>query len=200
MRAWTVIGVGLLCCPLFVWAEEVTELRNEGDGSYSMKIEGKEYLAMSVQDALQLHEDHSSLKQRLAEANEKLAKYTAVTNQYEDLRGKYVTLSGEYNTLAQDSIDLSGRYSQTADKLVLLNQGYSSLVVEYDDLVEKYRDVALRTSPREPLDVGLGAVTSNNSTHGVVMVGAGTRVLNLGLRAWVFGGKETYGAMIGASF
>jgi predicted nuclease with TOPRIM domain len=165
-----------------------------------MKIDGKNYIAMSEVVALQLNTKIEKQKQKLAEVTEELVQYKSLTNQYEELRGKYVKLTTEYNKLAENSIQLNERYAMTADKLVTLTQDYSRLAVEYDALVKKYRDIALRTSPREPLDVGLGTVTSNNTTHGIVMVGAGTHVFDVGVRAWLFGGQDNYGVILGTSF
>lgn len=200
MRTRGLIGLMLVCMPYYAWAEGISDMHDNGDGSYSMKIDGKSYIAMSESTALRLNTKIEGLKQKLAEVTEELAQYKSLSNQYEELRKKYVTLTNEYNTLADNSIQLNGRYAAAADKLVALAQDYSKLGHDYDALAEKYREIARRTLPREALDIGLGAVSTDNTTRGVVMVGAGTRVLDVGVRAWLFGGQNNYGVMLGTSF
>jgi hypothetical protein len=200
MRIRGLIGLMLVCVPYCAWAEGISDLRDNGNGSYSMKINGKDYIAMSVSTALELNTKIEEQKKKLTEMTGELAQYKLLGNQYEELRGKYVALTNEYNKLADDSIQLNGRYAAAADKLVTLTQNYSKLGHDYDALAGKYREIAIRAVPREALDIGLGAVSTNNTTRGVVMVGAGTHVLDVGVRAWLFGGQNNYGVMLGTSF
>lgn len=190
----------LLCLPVCALAENVSDLRNLGGGIYSMKIDGNTYTAMPEADKKQLVADLENMAKELAEAKKLVARQTALSNQYEDLRNKYAALTSEYSTLADNSIQLNGRYAAAADKLVTLNQSYSKLGHDYDALAEKYRQIAIRAVPREALDIGLGAVSTTNTTRGVVMVGAGTHILNAGVRAWLFGGQNNFGVILGTSF
>ena len=202
MGRWMILA--LFCSlPLPGWAQEVSHLSAQGDGSYLLRIDGKTYIALSQEDAAQAVAalgETERLREQLAAVSKTLRDYQTLSGEYETLRERYAALSADYGTLSADSLQLSARYATAADDLITLNQGYGKLVGEYDGLVERYRRVALRTAPRQPLDIGVGAITSHHATSGVVMVGAGTRLFELGVRGWLFGGQESYGVMLGASF
>ena len=201
MKTKGFIALLLVCLPICALAENVSDLRNKGGGIYSMKIDGQDYTAMPESDRKQLVTDLENMSKELAAAKILVAKQTSLSNQYEELKGKYVALTNDYSALADNSIQLNGRYAAAADNLVTLTQNYSKLGHDYDALAGRYREIAIRAVPREALDVGIGAVSSSNSaTRGVVMVGAGTHVFDVGVRAWLFGGQNNYGVMLGTSF
>ena len=199
----TLIAALLTFLPILSSAGTVSELQAQGDGIYTMKIDGKKYKALSeeIDNQVQLAlAEHAKLKEKLTEATKKLEKYEQLTNQYDELRGKYVVLTGDYKRLSEDSLQLNGKYSEAAGNLIALNKDYGNLVKEYDALTEKYRQIAVRSHPREALDFGLGVQNRDDKNKGVAMVGAGTRVFNQSLRGWLFGGEKNYGLVLGLSF
>lgn len=196
-------GVLFMLFPIGSSAESVTDLVAQPDGFYSLKIDNRNYVALSSADVEQAQAAlaaNAALTQKLAEVTAKLQQYQSMTNQYEELRVKFAVLTSDYKNLSEDSLRLNGDYSAAANNLVTLNQDYGKLVKDYDSLTQKYREAALRSRPRSPFDIGIGAVSVDNTTRGIAMVGAGTPVFDIDLRAWLFGGQDTYGVLLGASF
>lgn len=196
-------GLVLVLLPMTGNAESVTDLAAQADGTYVMKIDGNNYVALSSADLGQITaavSESVALKQKLAEVTAKLERYQALTEQYEQLKTHYADLTGNYKNLSEDALRLNGEYSVAANNLVTLNQDYSKLVKDYDSLTEKYRNVALRSRLRNPLDIGLGALSADDKAHGIAMIGAGTQLLEVDVRGWLFGGRDTYGLLLGASF
>ncbi len=196
-------GLLLMLLPIMSNAESVTDLVPQPNGTYLLKIDGKRYVALSPADVEQTAAAlaaNVALKQQLEATTAKLEQYQALTHQYEELRQNYVALSSDYHNLSGESLRLNHDFSTAASNLVILNRDYSQLVKDYDSLTEKYRDAALRSHPRNPLDIALGAVSTDSKTQGVVMVGTGTRVLDVDVRAWLIGGQDSYGVLLGSSF
>lgn len=193
----------LLLMSLPVLAETVTDVRLSSGGTYVMKIDGKDYVAITkaqLNEMVQALQENATLKSRLTKADQDLKDYRSLTNSYEQLKQDYLGLTDRYKGLAADSVALGERYSDAAGKLVTLTNDYRGLTKDYDALSQKYRDVALRTAPRQPIDLGLGVIHSDDTDRFVAMAGIGTQVFGVGLRGWVFGGHSTYGVMIGTSF
>lgn len=199
----TTLAACLLAASIPALADTVTDVARTADGAYAMKIDGQPHVAVTraqLDAMVKAVEDSLALKERLAKAEQDLAAYRSLTATYEQLRKDYSALAEKYKLLADDSLKLGERYSKAGADLVALNKEYGKLVKDYDALAQKYRDVAVRTAPRHPFDLGLGIVHSNEEDHAVAMAGMGTQLFSVELRGWVFGGPDTYGVMIGTSF
>lgn len=200
-RALLVAAMVLL--PLAAAAETIGSVTAQGNGTYRVEIDGRGHVALTESDYHQLVTalaENVALKKSLAAATDKLAQYQSLTDDYESMRQHYLVLTGEYRDLSDNALRLNADYATAADRLLTLNHDYSQLVRDYDSLTEKYRNVALRSRPREMFDIGLGAVASDNRTSGILMVGTGAELLKVNLRGWLFGGPDNYGVIIGSSF
>jgi len=201
-RAWLCAAL-LTLLPAAAKAENISGVTALSNGIYALQIDGRNYMALpsdKYQQNLKLLGAAASCAADLEATAAKLKEYQTLTSQYEELKGKYAALARDYQRLSEDSLRLNGDYASAADNLLTLNQGYSRLAHDYDALAEKYRTIALRTHPRKPLDIGIGAIASDNKTNGVLMVGAGTSLLNVELRGWLLGGPDHYGLIVGSSF
>jgi len=186
-----------------VKAQTVANVMPSGGGTYVMTIDGRPYVALARAQADEMTnalQEIAALKKQLASANVIVKECRSVTDAYERLRKDYVALTDRFKVLADDSVKLNERYSEAAGKLVVLNKDYAALVSDYDALAKKYRDIAVRSAPRDPFDLGIGVVHAADTDRVVAMGGMGTRIFNVGLRGWVFGGQGTYGVMVGTSF
>lgn len=193
---------------LIVWsfsvqADTVTDVSPLAGGTYVMKINGTPHVAVTKArlDAMAMaQEENSVLMEKLAKTEQDLREYRSLTTSYEQLRKDYVVLTDKFKLLTDDSLKLGERYSEAGSKLITLAKDYGGLVKDYDVLAQKYRDIALRSDPRQPFDLGMGVVHSADTDHVVALAGMGTGIFDVGLRGWVFGGQDTYGVMIGVSF
>ena len=196
---WGVLWV-CLWVPLISFAQDVADLQVGQNGIYTLKIDSEKYVAIKEAEYYEMVKVINALKEQLSAANIKIKGYKANSDAYEENRKKYIALTAGYKKQTEEMTRLNVKYLDTSEKLIALNNEYSKTLKSFDALVEKYRDVALRSSPRNPVDVGLGVLTVNDIQHNVFMFGAGTDVFGLNFRGWLYGGQDTYGAMVGMSF
>lgn len=199
----------ILALPAFVSAEEIRVVEKLNIG-YKLKIDTTPYRAMPETSyntliekvtgdakAIELLEAQvNKLKQELNNSLANAAKYQDALTEQANLNTQYRDLNDSYKKLNTD-------YSKTAGALVKLNKDYSSTIEEFDELVEKYRKVAVRTHPRSKLDFGLGILnptSAGSSSHYFAMAGTGAKLLNTEFRGWLMVGNDSYGAMVGLSF
>ena len=189
----------LLCFSLPTLAQTVSGVTRVGS-EVVLTIDGVEYRALTAADFAQVRRDYAQMKGQLDAATRELAQYRDLRQSYEAMRKELEAMEDKRRAMADDLLKLGDRYSETSAKLVALNGEYRKLVADYDALVGKYRAFALRTAPRETIDLGLGLVHAADENRVVGMAGIGTRIFDVGLRSWVFGGRGTYGVMMGVSF
>lgn len=183
----------LLLSALPAYGQRITDVRRESDRFYAMRIDGVEYLAMRRADAEKLQTDFVAAENDMKELRQ-------LRSAYQKLASDYAALTERYKGLSDDSIKLNERYADAANRLVRLTGDYDKLVAQYDGLAGKYRDVAVRSAPRQPTDIGAGIVHAGGENRLVGMAGVGTNIFSLGVRGWVFGGQSTYGVLMGVSF
>lgn len=191
----------LSCLSFSAPAQTVTDVRPLSDKTtYVMRINGTPYVAYTqaqADDFRKTAQEREDLKTRLAETEEKLAVLQRAAVTLAQVEKDYAAANAKLLALAADSQKLGEKYSEAAGKLTALNRDYSQLVSDYEALAKKYRDIAMRSAPRQAIDLGAGFVHTGDTSHVVGMAGIG---IALGVRAWVFGGQSTYGAMLGYSF
>ncbi|HZE10196.1 MAG TPA: hypothetical protein VE034_01275 [Burkholderiales bacterium] len=191
----------LPCLSFSALAQTVTDVKMLGDKTtYVMRINGTPYVAFTQAQADDLRKtarEREELKQRLVETEEKVSALQRSASVLVQVEKDYAAATAKLRALAEDEDKLSTKFSETAGKLSALNKEYSQLVSDYEALAKKYREIAVRSAPRQPIDLGAGFVHTGDKSHVVGMAGIG---IALGVRAWVFGGQSTYGAMLGYSF
>lgn len=200
----------VLFLPGIIYAEDITNVRKSPEGGYDLDINTAAYHAMpakgyeAIKNRLmdddkkiaELTEKIISLEAELEKSKANAAKYQQALTEMTDLNQRYKTLNDSYS-------DLNADYKKTANDLVVLNKSYSTTLTEFDDLVEKYRKVAIRSSPRSMLDFGVGMLKptdSGSDTHYFVSVGSGVKLLKTEFRGWLLVGNDSYGLMAGLSF
>jgi hypothetical protein len=195
------LSLCLLLLPLGVFAQTVSDIQSLSDGkTFTMKINGVAYTALTRSDIDALRksiQERETLRKRLADTEEKLAALQAAGANLAQVTKDYDAMNGKLLVFADDNLKLEDKYSATANKLVELNRDYSLLVTDYDSLAKKYRDIATRAAPRQAIDIGAGMMHTNDKDRFVGMAGVG---IGFGVRAWIFGGQDTYGAAVGYSF
>lgn len=197
------ILVLMLLYPMSLVAQTVTNIQGSG-ARYTMDINGKPYVALS-RAASQQTAKYLNERKELLEKNDKLvtklAEAQKLLKEQETLREKYAKLTDKYEQQTTKLENLNNKYAETSGDLITLNNDYRTTIGDFDKLVEKYRDVALRSVPRNPVDLAIGSLHNNDEWHTVFMAGAGFDLTkSIHFRGWLFGGVETYGAMVGISF
>lgn len=195
--------------PLLLWclsfpalAQSVTDVRALGSDktTFVMRINGAPYTAFTpaqVADFRKALLERDDLAMKLDRAEKDLKALLASSSALAQIQKDNDAMIAKLKALAEDSQKLGEQYSGLATKYSALTKDYSQLVSDYDALAKKYRDIAMRSAPRQAIDLGAGYVHMGDSSHIVGMAGIG---IALGVRAWVFGGQSTYGAMLGYSF
>ncbi len=196
---WAIVLL-CLCMPSVSFAQSVTNLKAKPNGDFSLQIDENKYIAIRETEYDKIINVVNSLKTQLTTANKKLKESMANSAEYEALRNEYKSLTNSYKKQTDELININTNYARTSRKLIALNNEYSLTLRKFDALVEKYRDVALRSTPRNPVDIGFGVLSINDENKGVFMFGAGTDIFGSNLRGWLYGGEDTYGAMLGMSF
>jgi len=198
------------CLPAIACADTVSDVGPDGSGNYLLKINNKPYIAFTREQAelmLKIEEERDHLREERDKLSAQLTKMQQATDNYRKLTDALEqhnkdtsALLGKYQRLSSDNLQLSEKYATTANDLVDVTKQYGTLTKSYDELSEKYRQIALRSAPRQPVDIGLGLVHQNGADRAVVMAGAGTDIFKLPLRGWIFGGSDSYGLMFGVSY
>ncbi len=196
--------------PAIVCAETVSDVVPDGSGNYLLKINNTPYIALSREQAellLKVEQERDRYREERDKLAEQLSRTQLASDNYRQLTDALAqhnrdteALLGKYRQLSSDNLQLSERYATTATDLVDVSRQYGTLARNYDELTEKYRQIALRSAPRQPLDFGLGVIHQNRADRAVLMAGAGTEILSLPLRGWIFGGSDSYGVMFGFSY
>lgn len=204
------LGVMLVLLPTYVQAQNIANVKKLSQAEYSLQIDGVNYRAIKTKTyqaiVKRLTDDDKlvanlaakikSLETQLKLSQANAAKYQEALTAQQDLNKQYQQLNDSYSKLNE-------KYSETAGKLVELNKNYSTTLDQFDELVGKYRKVALRSNPRNKLDLGLGVLkptASGEDPHYFAMIGSGVTLLNTEIRGWVLVGNNSYGAMVGMSF
>lgn len=190
--------------PLSSVAQTCTDVKLGANGNYTVRIDNKKFVAYSEKNRkalIELTKGAIATKEVNEGLTKQIDKLQKMNDEYETLRKKYQELTNKYEEQTKKLSELNGKYSETAGKLVELNGDYSKTIKRFDGLVDKYREIALRSVPRNPVDVGFGIMRVNDVNRGVFMAGAGMDITdNWHIRGWLYGGEETLGAMVGLSF
>ena len=185
----------ILLLPVTAHAQSDCEViaANAEKGVYKIQIDGETHLLVTKEifdeAASKYKSDISVLEKQLAELNTELDKY-------EKLRTEYAQLTERYNKLSTDLVNLSTEYKTASTDLVTLNSDYKVLVRDYDELTDKYRDVALHSSGNFKLSVGFGVNNSEKEEQWDLFVGTGL----FGFNGWFYGNTDRLGIALGKTF
>jgi len=145
----------------------------------------------------------SDLQKQLVARKTEIKKYKdqlknsiALIEKYQKLDKQHLTLTEKYNHSLEGSVNLNTKYKANSTKLLGLTEKYGKLVNDYDDLVGKYRDIALSSSSFITFDLAAGATTNNGSTEAAALIGLGIKQFRL----YGFLQDNNNGVMAGASF
>ncbi|MDH5179474.1 MAG: tropomyosin [Gammaproteobacteria bacterium] len=184
-------------------ADTVTDVKKlDNTGLYTMKINGKTFYAMpeaTYNSTLKQLAVLEKARETIEKLSEHVKKQQALGDEYAALQKKYRELTDKYAQQTAEQEKLNKSYGETSGKLVTLNSDYSDTIKKFDKLVEQYREIAMRATPRQTWDIGFGTIKTNTDDEIVGILGYG---FNLGyhFRVWAFGNGDVNGAAVGISF
>lgn len=199
-----IVTVFVFILPIVSQAEEEAKVLGSAGGFYMLEIDKKIYRAMTNEFYLALEKGVKGDTRRLTEQVQKLTQQLQEArlqaSQFDEHRKKQQQLTSKYQDLNKDFSQLNTEYAKTSDELVQINNQYRQTIGEFDTLIDKYRDVAVRTHPRSSLDLGLGFLSAGGSSYPFLMAGSGLKLIKTEVRGWLMLGTDSYGAMVGVSF
>lgn len=182
---------------------ESCQLVNESSGVLTVQCRGITYKAVTEASLNELLEEDKKNREEIKQLNQRLKETTALVENQQDLNNRYRGLSENYMNLnskfersLDKSIGIGDRLKKESLSLIKLTERYDQLVNDYDELVEKYRKIALSGSSAIAFDLGIGMTSNNGDTEPVGLVGMSISSYHV----WGIMQTDNSGVLFGKSF